>query len=286
MECHLENVANMRNTVNVTRKKNSLYSVSKRMTVHIRIIQYLSVTLFTLLFSACATHQRAYSPQDQSQSSRQKPGQKPYTVAGKRYEPLSSHEGFVQEGIASSYGRDFHGRKTSSGEPFDMNAMTAAHKTLPLGVYVKVRHKRTGREITVRINDRGPFVLERIIDLSEGAARKLEMIQEGVAAVKVTALGYKIEPTNGEAEYRTPVSYDSGRFALQVAALKNRTNAYRYADELKRKYSAADVQEAIVGGNIYYRVRLGQYASLRAAQSAQESFERKGFPGNFVVAVD
>ena len=167
-----------------------------------------------------------------------------------------------------------------------MNAMTAAHKTLPLGVYVKVKHKRTGKEIVVRINDRGPFVRERIIDLSEGAARKLGMIQEGVAAVRITALGYKIDNAGDRAEYRTPASYDSGKFTLQVAALKNRANAYRYADELKRKYGSADVQEATVDGSMFYRVRLGRYSSLRGAQSAQESFERKGFPGNFVVAVD
>lgn len=252
----------------------------------IRTVQLISAALVSLLISACATKQRAYSPRDQSQTSRQKPGQKPYVVAGKRYEPLSSHEGFVQEGIASSYGRDFHGRKTSSGEPFDMNAMTAAHKTLPLGVYVNVRHKRTGKEIVVRINDRGPFVRERIIDLSEGAARKLDMMQEGIAAVKVTALGYKVNQPGGEMAYHAPVSYDNGSFALQVAALKNKENAYRYAEELKRKYGAADVQEAFIGGSMFYRVRFGHYSSLRAAQSAQETFERKGFPGNFVVAVD
>ncbi len=246
----------------------------------------LSATLLAVLISACAAQRSVYSPQDQSHPSRQKPGQKPYTVAGKRYEPLSSHEGFVQEGIASSYGRDFHGRKTSSGEPFDMNAMTAAHKTLPLGVYVKVKHRRSGKEVIVRINDRGPFVGDRIIDLSEGAARKLDMIREGVAAVKITALGYKVDNAGKEVEYRAPVSYDSGSFALQVAALKNRTNAYRYAEELKIKYGAADVQEATVGGSMFYRVRLGHYSSLRAAQSAQIPFERKGFPGNFVVAVD
>ncbi|MEI7817130.1 MAG: septal ring lytic transglycosylase RlpA family protein [Desulfuromonadales bacterium] len=254
------------------------------MTIHIRIVQLLAAGLLTLLLSACATQQRAYSPQDQATSSRQKTGQKPYSVAGKRYEPLSSHEGFVQEGIASSYGSDFHGRKTSSGEPFDMNAMTAAHKTLPLGVYVKVQHKRSGKEIVVRINDRGPFVRERIIDLSEGAARKLDMIQEGLAAVKITALGYKMDKASEEVEYRAPVSYDNGSFALQVAALKIKDNAYRYAEELKKKYGAADVHVASVNGTTFYRVRLGQYSSLRAAQSAQESFERKGFPGNFVVA--
>jgi len=256
------------------------------MTPHLRTVRLLSLLLPALLASACATRQRSYLPQDQNQSSRLKAGQKPYTVAGKRYEPLSSHEGFRQEGIASSYGRDFHGRKTSSGEPFDMNAMTAAHKTLPLGVYVKVRHKRTGREIIVRINDRGPFVRDRIIDLSEGAAHRLDMIQEGLAAVKVTALGYKTDQTGGETEYRAPVSYDNGSFALQVAALKSRANAYRYADELKGKYGTADVQEATVTGNTFYRVRLGRYSSLRKAQSAQELFERRGFPGNLVVAVD
>ncbi|MDD2271713.1 MAG: septal ring lytic transglycosylase RlpA family protein [Desulfuromonadaceae bacterium] len=256
------------------------------MTNFIRTTQFLAVILLTLPLSACVTHQRAYSPQDQTSSSRQKPWQRPYTVAGKRYEPLSSHEGFVQEGIASSYGGDFHGRKTSNGEYFDMNAMTAAHKTLPLGVYVKVRHKRSGREVVVRINDRGPFVSGRIIDLSQEAARRLEMIQEGVAAVKVTALGYRIDNTVGEPQYRAPANYDSGNFALQVAALKNRSNAYRYAGELKKKYGAADVQEAEVDGSLFYRVRLGHYTSLRTAQEAQESLERNEFPGNFIVAVD
>jgi rare lipoprotein A len=251
-----------------------------------RTFLLLFLTLATLAVSSCATRQRAYSPHDQSQNTKQRVGQKPYFVDGKRYEPLSSHEGFVQEGLASSYGKDFHGRKTSSGEVFDMNAMTAAHKTLPLGVYVKVRHTRTGREVIVRINDRGPFVGERIIDLSEGAASKLNMIQEGVAVVKVTALGYMVDKKGEKAEYRAPVSYDSGSFALQVAAFKNRSNAYRYAEELKIKYGSAAVQEALVEGSIFYRVRFGHYSSLRSAQAAQESFTRKGFPGNFVIAVD
>jgi rare lipoprotein A len=248
--------------------------------------QMLTYALLTLLLSACATHQRGSSSQNQNQSGRQKPGQKPYTVLGKTYEPLSSHEGFVQEGLASSYGSDFHGRQTSSGEPFNMYALTAAHKTLPLGVYVNVRHKRSGRDIVVRINDRGPFVGDRIIDLSEGAARKLEMMQEGIAPVKITALGYKIENAASVPTYRTPVSYDTGRFTLQVAALKNRSNAYRYADDLKKKYGTADVQEAVVNGSPFYRVRVGLYTSLQAAQKAHNSYERAGFPGNFVVAID
>lgn len=239
-----------------------------------------------LLLSACAGPRKSAPYQEHPGQPRLKPGQKPYSIDGKRYEPLASHEGFVQEGIASSYGRDFHGRKTSSGEPFDMNAMTAAHKTLPLGVYVKVQHKRNGKEIIVRINDRGPFVRERIIDLSQAAAGKLDMLREGLAQVRVTALGYKADGQSGTTHYRAPASYDSGSFALQVAALKNRANAYRYAEELKGKYGSADVQEATVDGSRYYRVRMGRYTSLRAAQAAQENYETRGFAGNFVVSVD
>ncbi|MDD5284827.1 MAG: septal ring lytic transglycosylase RlpA family protein [Desulfuromonadaceae bacterium] len=254
------------------------------------ILCYIRLTLFILciplFLPGCAGYQRNNYYQEQPEQPHLKPGQKPYTVYGKRYEPLSSHEGFVQEGVASSYGRDFHGRKTSSGEPFDMNAMTAAHKTLPLGVYVKVQHKRNGKEIIVRINDRGPFVRDRIIDLSEGAADKLDMLREGLAMVKVTALGYRSGNLPGVTNYRAPASYDRGTFALQVAALKNRENAYRYAEELKRKYGAADVQEAIVDGSRFYRVRMGRYGSLRGAQAAQDSYERRGFKGNFVVSVD
>ncbi len=97
--------------------------------------------------------------------------QRPYQINGVWYYPIPSAEGFREEGYASWYGRDFHGRATACGEPFDMYAMTAAHKILPIGTHVKVTDKRTGRSIIVRINDRGPFVAGRIIDLSYEAAR-------------------------------------------------------------------------------------------------------------------
>src|SRR5450631_2742790 len=154
-----------------TRSILSLCTVKRRTTLFCCVISTAAIT------SACTTYQRAYTPSEQYQTTRQQPVQKPYTINGKRYEPLSSHLGFEQEGIASSYGREFHGRTTSNGEPFDMHAMTAAHKTLPLGVYVRVVHQRSGKSIVVRINDRGPFVRDRIIDLSEGAADKLGILQ-------------------------------------------------------------------------------------------------------------
>jgi rare lipoprotein A len=249
---------------------------------------YNSVAVTALLFitSACTTYQRTYPPFEATQATRRQPTQRPYTVNGKRYEPLSSHQGFEQEGIASSYGREFHGRTTSNGEQFDMNAMTAAHKTLPMGVYVRVRHRRSGKEVVVRINDRGPFVGDRIIDLSEAAADRLGMLQEGVAPVKVTALGYMADRQSGSSGYRQPENYDAGTFSLQVAAFTIRSNAYRYADELRKRYANADVQEALVSGKTYYRVRLGRYSSLRSAQAGQELYERSGFAGCFVVAVD
>jgi rare lipoprotein A len=236
--------------------------------------------------SSCTTRQRAYPPSELPLTTRRQPTQRPYTINGKRYEPLSSHQGFEQEGIASSYGRDFHGRTTSNGEQFDMNAMTAAHKTLPMGVYVRVQHRRSGKEVVVRINDRGPFVGDRIIDLSESAAERLGMLQEGVAPVRVTALGYRVDGQAGSSGYRQPASYDAGTFSLQVAAFTIRANAYRYSDELKNRFGTVDVQEALVNGKTYYRVRLGRYSSLGSAQIGREQYGRSGFAGCFVVAVD
>jgi len=249
-------------------------------------IHLLSIgVLMVLIFSGCAGQQKTRQF-DSAQKNPPKATQKPYTVNGKRYEPLASAHGFEQEGIASSYGRDFNGRKTSSGEPFDMYAMTAAHKTLPIGVYVKVRHRKTDREVVVRINDRGPFVRDRIIDLSEGAAGKLGILQEGLAPVKVTALGYKSEAGAGSVTFKQPDNYDTGTYTLQVGAFTLKENAYRYTADLRRKYGTADVQEANVKGTKYYRVRMGRYTSLKAAQTAQEKYWTTGFAGSFTVAVD
>jgi len=251
-----------------------------------KICNSVTVTTLLLITSACTSYQRASPPSEQQQTTRRQPTQRPYTINGKRYEPLSSHQGFEQEGIASSYGREFHGRTTSNGEQFDMNAMTAAHKTLPMGVYVRVQHKRSGKEVIVRINDRGPFVGDRIIDLSESSAARLGMLQEGLAPVKVTALGYRGDGQAGSSGYRPPASYDAGTFALQVAAFTVRVNAYRYADELRKKFGTADVQEAELNGKTYYRVRVGRYSSLSSAQAGRELYERSGYAGCFVVAVD
>jgi rare lipoprotein A len=113
----------------------------------------------------------------------------PYSSRGVRYVPIASSAGFREEGIASWYGADFHGRTTANGECYDMYAMTAAHPTLPLPTMVKVTNLENGRTVVLRVNDRGPFVKGRVIDLSFAAARKLAMSKQGVAPVRVEAIG-------------------------------------------------------------------------------------------------
>jgi peptidoglycan lytic transglycosylase len=211
--------------------------------------------------------------------------EKPYAVDGQRYNPLRDHQGFSQRGIASWYGRKFHGRKTSNGETYDMYAMTAAHKTLPLGVYVRVTHLQNGRSIVVRVNDRGPFVAGRIIDLSYTGAKKLGIVDAGTANVQVQALGYR-QSDRGQISYRPPSSYDAGSFAIQIGAFSVKENADRLAGQMRSRYGKADVQSAQVNGRQLYRVRVGDYQSLERAEKATLDFSSGGFPGSFVVAFD
>ncbi len=212
--------------------------------------------------------------------------QRPYEVDGVSYTPLLDHQGFVQHGLASWYGKQFHGRKTSNGETYDMYAMTAAHKTLPLGVFVKVHNEANGREAVVRINDRGPFVAGRIIDLSYAAASKLGVVGPGTAPVTITALGYRKHDSGGQVSYSLPKTVRTGPFAVQVGAFTSRTNAERLRDRLTGVCGSADIQPAVVNGQRYYRVRGGHYTSLEQARQTQQMLEDSGFGHGFVVAID
>jgi len=214
-----------------------------------------------------------------------KASQRPYTVLGKRYEPLKSHVGFSQEGLASWYGKDFHGKKTSNGEIYDMHAMTAAHKTLPLGVFVKVRNKENGEELIVRVNDRGPFVKNRIIDLSYSAAKKLGVDAKGTAPVRIEALGYRATGASGES-YSAPETYDSGNYSIQIGSFKDLQNARRLSEEMKKLHGYSEVKSAIVNSEQFYRVQAGVFTSLQAAEEAEQRFADQGYPGSFAVALD
>ena len=208
--------------------------------------------------------------------------QKPYIVNGQRYNPIRNHTGYVEEGRASWYGEQFHGRKTSNGETYDMYAMTAAHKTLPMGVYVRVTNQQSGQEAIVRVNDRGPFVAGRIIDLSYSAAKLVGVVEPGTAPVRIEALGFRADGSgNGQAVYTQPESYDIGSFAVQVGAFSVKANADRLAAEMRAKYGYTTINEGVVNGQRFYRVWVGNFTSLEVAENTKQQFK-----SGFVIALE
>lgn len=198
-----------------------------------------------------------------------------YVVLGKRYHTLDSSRGYVERGIASWYGRKFHGRRTSSGEPFNMYAMTAAHKSLPLPTYVLVTNRANGRQAVVKVNDRGPFVDDRLIDLSYAAAAKLGVLAAGTAEVEVRALR-EGEPIPESA--RAPVRVGDGSIYLQLGAFQQRANA----EMLRAQLSGADVRAAFVDqgrdprGARVYRVRVGPLDDQRDVDTVVGKLRRAG----------
>lgn len=215
------------------------------------------------------------------------PTQRPYHINGKLYYPMASANGYVENGRASWYGQQFHGRKTSNGETYDMYAMTAAHKTLPMNTWVRVENLDNGKAVTVRVNDRGPFVAGRIIDLSYTAAQGMEMVGPGTARVKVTALGKATaySRTDHTPVDFTPVDYWKGNFSVQVGAFKMRTNADQYRVKLSRDYRNAHVVPYTDDRGQFYRVRVGQFSNLNDAVTFSEKLsDRDGVGQAFAVA--
>ncbi len=230
----------------------------------------LSLMLISLL-AACASGPPKTKPGDP----------RPYKVFGKWYSPISNAKGFRERGIASWYGKDFHGKKTANGEIYDMHAMTAAHKTLPLGTLVKVVNLDNDRNISVRINDRGPFVRGRIIDLSFEGAKLLGMIGPGVARVEITAIGREV---SSEKAVAPPADFESGAFTFQVGAFTDKGNAERLKARLERKYRNTHIVVYDRGDRIFYRVRTGLFRSLREAYAFEKTLTQDGFSDVFVVA--
>lgn len=165
----------------------------------------------------------------------------------------------VDRGIASWYGPGFHGNLTASGEPYDMDALTAAHKTLPFGTVVEVRNLDNGRSVRVKINDRGPFVRGRVIDLSREAARRIDMIGPGTARVELLAVG--VEPIGGFT------------YTVQVGAFRERHRAHELADRLRDEYPDVDVRS----GDVWFRVQLGSYVLRAEAERVAARLARRGF---------
>lgn len=173
-----------------------------------------------------------------------------YEVFGQRYVVLQSADGFLERGVASWYGPDFHGKRTSMGEPYDMYAITAAHPTLPLPSYVRVTNLQNGRSVVVRVNDRGPFKKNRVIDMSYAAALRLDMVRDGTAMVEVQAVG----PGNLPA----PAARAAAGFYAQAGAFADESNARRLADRLAAAgLGGVATVPVTVGGRSLHRVRVG-----------------------------
>jgi rare lipoprotein A len=216
-----------------------------------------------------------------------------YEVFGKRYYVLASSADYVERGVASWYGPGFHKVRTSTGETYDMYAMTAAHRTLPLPAYVRVTNLQNGRSVVVRVNDRGPFVGNRIIDLSYSAASRLDMLQGGTAMVEVRALdpgaprdppvpllaAAPMAPSSGpagviataaaapaaqsasavaEGAAATPPLAPRAALYVQAGAFADPANAQRLADQLRGGgYGKIFVRDDFIAGRRMYRVRIG-----------------------------
>jgi len=191
---------------------------------------------------------------------------RPYTVLGKNYTPMLDETGYTEEGIASWYGRKFHGYHTSNGETYDMFAMTAAHKTLPLPSFVRVTNTENGKSVIVRVNDRGPFHADRIIDLSYAAAYKLGYYNHGTAKVKLEAITLEDSPTRP--------SY------IQVAAGSTLENIEALAFRLRQQYQ---LPTSIVESDTLYRLRLGPIKDAEQAQQVLEKLKQNQFQNAFLL---
>jgi rare lipoprotein A len=239
----------------------------------------LSLSIFFIFFALLISCTHAPPPSPKTETipplSRAKKKQPPYMVGGKIYYPLGEVKDYKEQGIASWYGPEFHGKKTSNREQYDMYASTAAHRILPFGTKVQVTNIENGKKTVVVINDRGPFAKDRILDLSYCGAKEIGLIGPGTACVKLEVVGF----TGAEQLDWT------GVFTVQLGAFKKQNNALR----LKEKISLINPSAHITvyephEGAVFYQVRVGKYNNLEETIQAQREFESRGFQDTFIVA--
>ena len=235
---------------------------------------------------------------------------RPYDALGVHYVPLATAGNYKERGTASWYGKKFHGQRTSSGEVYNMYAMSAAHKTLPIPSYARVTSLRTGKSVIVRVNDRGPFVHGRIIDLSYAAATKLDLVASGSGEVEVESLvpgrdapapqpvvadPVRVEPLQPEltaaapaprapAAITAPVPAQPGRAAsagavfLQLGSFRSRYSAAEYLERMRAKLQDGREELSLLASGGLTRVRLGPYRSDEDARASAEALApRLGF---------
>lgn len=255
----------------------------------------IATVLTLFLLAGCATRQIPKGPAYVRLTSPGKllperakvpPTQKPYQVNGRTYCPIPSACGYTETGIASWYGNDFHGHRTSDGEIYNMYANTAAHKTLPMNTHLLVENLENGRKAIVRINDRGPFVKGRIIDMTLTGARKLGMLKKGTARVRLTALGEVVESRRGGRKTERFLPYQNfktGDFFVQVGSFTNKQNADRLKNRLLQQGHKAVSRLYHTGGVTFYRVQVKAGRTLAVARRVEAQLDPR-FPGAFVIA--
>ncbi|MCW8839296.1 MAG: septal ring lytic transglycosylase RlpA family protein [Thiovulaceae bacterium] len=262
---------------------------------------FLFLVLISLFFSACSTRgkgvyrtysePKSYSYKKSAHSSKidkktySHPTMKPYVIHGKRYYPSVVEVGDEYKGIASWYGPDFHGKLTSNGETYNMHDMTAAHKTFPMNTIVKVVNVENGLSTVVRINDRGPFVGTRIIDLSNAAAHKIAMVDKGTASVKLEVLGFQSKgSTTIESKEKlntVPQESEVADYAIQIGSFSKFDGAIK----TQQKYNGLDGYETVIkdinnGSSRAFKVWLKGFRSEKEARDYRASSE---FQNSFIV---
>lgn len=203
---------------------------------------------------------------------------RPYTVMGRTYYPLKSARGYDEVGMASWYGKDFHGKKTASGRVYNMYGLSAAHKTLPLGTKVRVTNLANNRSTILTIDDRGPFVRGRILDLSYGAAKRLGTLERGVAKVRISAIGSS--PVNRPKAVQSAMK----RYHVRVGAFAVRANAERVHRKLVGAgYSAANIVTVSRDGRVLHIVQAGSFTTRSRAEKVLERLKDE-FPTSYIVS--
>ena len=210
--------------------------------------------------------------------------QKSYVINNIRYYPISSAEGYSENGIASWYGGKFHGRKTSNGETYDMNAMTAAHKTLPMNTMLLIKNLDNGKSTVVRINDRGPFVQGRIVDLSFKAAKSLGISQKGIARVQAVALGEEAVTGPGELPILVHQDLSAGEFYVQIGAFTEEGNAVKLQKRFTDSGHPAIILKDPEGEAKVHMVQVYVGKTIQHAKLAEKALVERGWVGAFVVA--
>jgi rare lipoprotein A len=238
-----------------------------------RFVRIFPALAFAILIAAGCNHQRPVAqapvsnPPSPTPVAPSPPSNPPPTV---ERQPAVPGE-YVEEGVASWYGDPFNGRRTSNGEVYDMHQMTAAHRTLPFGAIVRVTNLRNGKQTEVRITDRGPFVANRVIDLSLSAAQAIEMVGPGTAPVRLELIG---GPN------------PAGFFGVQVGAFQSQDNAQNFRARLTARYGTVSVAQFDGPNGMFYRVRVGRLPTEAAAQQLADQLRANEQLTTFVVRLD